>query len=771
MNRLIVILFAFFTTSFSSFAQMVTTYEGKLGHTMAFNVASFTDVRDKTLEDVIKKMPGVAYDNLELSYNGMEVDKIYVNESDMRSSFMLVSGMKPEEIEKIEFIENYQAVKVLKGKQYSAITAMNVVLKNNSNASWSGRAKAGSGWKPTLYDADLYAIRLGEKSQNMFHFMANNSGQNLTNSISSFAADNIGLTVNYFALSNYIDITGSTTALSDNRTRFNDSYMFNTVNTFKLSDKYQLYTQASYLYDKNKSEMSTDMSYYLKDGTAVTINSGEYASRKTNQAKTNIALISNTDKYYLVNHIFANANWQDVGMELTGTYPNSQSGKLTSITAKDDFRYLRPIGDWNLTVFSQNQISSIPQNISIRREGSSQHQDIHSRALFSDTKVSFGYTANEWTVAMVGGFDALDRTLKTDLTGVNVLEVKNNDSDFGFLHAYIQPTANYVSPHLQMQLGLPVKYYHYWFDEHTNDETSKKGITNFEPSLSVKYQINRLLSFTLNGKVQYDQVDAGSFYTGMILTNYRNIKEGSLKYDLDNERSIALAYSYKLPEYSYFMNGNIGYQVGKSMYRTFDTFVGDYVLRGQLPQQTDTKERYADINISKGITSLKGTIGVWIGYTNTDRKMVRNDELVKFNTQVFAVTPTINGRISKWMKVDYKFNLWNTLMKITGTNTESHSDRYNQSLELILTPTNKINFSVLGEHYHTSISGEKAKNLFLADLKAEYQFAPRWQFIASITNLLNQTDYSYTLIDGLNSTHSSYKIRPRNVLLSLYYTF
>jgi outer membrane receptor for ferrienterochelin and colicin len=59
----------------------------------------------------------------------------------------------------------------------------------------------------------------------------------------------------------------------------------------------------------------------------------------------------------------------------------------------------------------------------------------------------------------------------------------------------------------------------------------------------------------------------------------------------------------------------------------------------------------------------------------------------------------------------------------------------------------------------------------LADFKAEYQLSEKWQLIASVINILDQRDFGYTIVDDLNTYHTSYKIRPRNLLLSLYYKF
>ncbi len=753
-----------------TFSQMVTTYQGELGECVAFNVESFTDVRDKTLEDVLKKMPGVSTMR-SLSYNGMSVGKIFVNGVDIRSSFTTVAGIKPEEIEKVEFVENYQSVKVLRNKQYSSIAAMNIILKEGSGGDWSGTAKFGMGGEPLLYDGDLYALRIGNNSQSMVNIRADDSGQDLSGSISAFSVDNIGIDVGYFNLRDYLNISPSSSPLSSKRTRFNDSYLVNTVNTFKLSENFQLYTQMSYMHDKTESENSKTKIYYLDADSTIVEESGEIANSTDRQFKTNLALISNTENYYFVNHLLIRADREDMGMSLTGTYPNEQTGEQSSFSIRNDMRFLKPIGDWNLIIYSQNQITDNPQKVFVTRESSQQVQEIDLSSFYSDTKISFGYTSGSWTVSLVGAVDIMNRPLSTSLTGINDIETTDNESDFGYFNTVIQPRVNYVSDRLQLQLGLPVKYYHYWLHDDLVGDNSTNNNTNFEPSFSLKYEVTPLLSFTLNGQIDYDRVNATGFYTGDILTNYRRIEEGTLKYDLDNDRSLGFSFSYKLPQQSLFISGNGGYRVGKSMFRSYDTYIGDYEVVGSILQPTDNSNYYVNVSANKGITSFKGSIGLNLGYTNSDQIRIRNEEEINYNTQVISFSPNVNGRLASWINVVYDFSIRNTIMKFSNSDTKTSSNRYDQTLELILTPTNSLNFSVLGEHYHTIISGGQAKNLVLADFKAEYQVTPKWQVIASVTNILNQKDYSYTVIANLNSTRTSYTIRPRNYMLSLYYKF
>lgn len=770
------ILLIVFITAFANFLttpiyaqEMVTTQEGALGTSVSYNVESFTDVRDKTLENVLSKMPGVFASSRGLAYNGMRVEKIYVNGSDMRTSFMTVADIKPENIQNIEFVENFQAIRVLQNKQYSSTAAINIVLKEDARSKWSGSARLGGG-APWLYDGDFYALQMGAKRQSMVNFKMNNTGLNLSRSVSSFSADNVGFSPGFFNLSQYINVRPSSVPLSEERTRFNSSQMFNTVNTFKLSDKYSMYFQVSFVRDKLESENSRNTTFYLSDAT-IFDEANQTATSVDNQLKTNIAILANTDDFYFANHIYARASWTNIEMGLTGTNPNDQKADLKNYMVQNDLSYLKPFGNWIFAVKSRNVLASNPQELEVIRADSSQHQSIDTRGFYSDTRFSYGLTSNKWTTAFRGGIRVMNRSLVTSLTGIEEPGTVDNNSDFGYISGFVQPNINYVSDRLQWEVGLPVNFYHYWFNEQHTDSTSGNDLVNFTPFLSLKYDISPLLSLTVRGSIDYDEVNVGNSYTGMILTNYRYIRQGGLNYKFDEEKNLETSLAFKLPKYSLFVNGTIRRQWGKSKYSNFDTFVGDYVVSGTIPQESDSRRWMIFGNINKGITSFKGSVGVTVSYINSASSRIRNNETILFVSNMWNISPEINGRLFKWWNVVYNLYLNHSKFEIPQSGISSSSDEYSQSLELIFSPVKALNFSILGEHYHTQLANHQSKNMVLADFKAEYQLSDKWQLIASITNILDQQTYAYTIIDDLTTAHASYKIRPRNYLIGLYYKF
>ena len=73
-----------------------------------------------------------------------------------------------------------------------------------------------------------------------------------------------------------------------------------------------------------------------------------------------------------------------------------------------------------------------------------------------------------------------------------------------------------------------------------------------------------------------------------------------------------------------------------------------------------------------------------------------------------------------------------------------------------------------GEHFYNDIDRTKHLNTWLADASL-VQRVGKWCFTASVTNLLNKKEYSYTLYSAVQSSTSWIKLRPREYLLSIQY--
>ena len=177
-------------------------------------------------------------------------------------------------------------------------------------------------------------------------------------------------------------------------------------------------------------------------------------------------------------------------------------------------------------------------------------------------------------------------------------------------------------------------------------------------------------------------------------------------------------------------------------------------------------------DLSKGITALKGKVGMTGSMSSSEAEIFINNQKVPYASRSYSVGANVNGRVFSWLNTIYKATFTHSNLFMSGSQT-SATNGLTQSLELIFSPTGKFNFSFLGDHFMNQIAEGTYKNFFIVDFKSEYIINSRWELTASVTNLLNEKSYSYIVESTfpLSKALNSYAIRPRNLLLGAFFKF
>lgn len=755
-------------------AQNMVSSEASQGleKTVRYDVSMFTDTRDRKLEDVMKKMPGLSNEwGSSFSYNGMDVEKIYVNGQDiLGDNTAVVYNMKPEDVEYIEIIENHVTQKVMKGIQYSNDAAINVVLKDSAHTGWAGSVKAGAGILPTLYNLDFNALNLGSNVTNSVLLKADNTGLNLTGeSDNGWGGGGGG------GLPQFLNVSPSLAPLSDQRVRFNNSLLGTLGSNIKLSDDYSINVKVSYDTDKITASSLDETTYYLDGGESVVDVTGEEALSKQRKLEAAVILLSNTEKKFLQNTTQFSTTWRDVDKDITGSFPSDQVINTSPMEFQNELEFKLPLGKNILSIDSEVELRTRPEHLKITREEYDFSQKIDSRSADVDLYATYSMNFGNFNASIRAGGAGYTRKIATDMTGAAEMEDSNNKSVLNSFRAITEATATYISDKLQLEATLPLEWGSYNLKDLVGNDNMKGTKFYFSPELSAKYQVNDELAFTLRASSEQGEVNRGDMFPGLIFEDFRSASRGIPTIKGDNEYGGELGFTYRKAEKSLFLSGSINRSWSKPAFIGVMDFSSNYIISGfeEAPKGYKDVSTMMNADISKGISALKGKIGLGIfGMTSTS-SMIRNGAVIPFNFRSFGLRPNINGRIFPWCNVIYSIDIdWDS-MKMDDDETSSSSKGYTQNLEIIFSPWEKFNFSFLGEHYYTEFTDDMAKHLVLTDFKAEYTINPKWVIMAAVTNILNQKTYNYTLVDSEDFTKSftSYNIRPRNVLISLYHKF
>lgn len=101
-----------------------------------------------------------------------------------------------------------------------------------------------------------------------------------------------------------------------------------------------------------------------------------------------------------------------------------------------------------------------------------------------------------------------------------------------------------------------------------------------------------------------------------------------------------------------------------------------------------------------------------------------------------------------------------------------HTSSFTQDLSLRITPIPKLSVLLKGEHYRNTETDNRKRDFFLADAVISYKLSRQCDLELSATNLLDEREYAYTTFTSEASTVSrSYRIRPRNLLLTARFMF
>ena len=767
------------------YAQNMVTAVGNEGleKTVSYDVAKFTDIRDKKLEDVMKKMPGIS--TMEwggLTYNGMMVEKIYVNGMDiLEGNYDPVYNMKPEDVERLEITENHVDIKVMKGMQYSNDAAINVVLKEGADSKWSGSVKGGLGFSPLLVNTDANAINIGSKLQTTLLFKADNTGMDFSRSLAGFGGfDGWGMQWDKtpggfdYSIKEFLNVEPSLAPLQGERVRFNRSGIANIGSTLKLNDDYQLNVQLTYHTDRLTAESLDETTYYLQGGEQVVDVTGEHAKSHQHDIQADITLLANTANKYLRNQLHVGTRWNDVDKNITGTFPNDQKTNTTPLLVKDDFLYKRHLGKNILTLNLNTGIYSRPQDLDVVKEDGLFSQEIDATSAFGEIGATLdNKLTDQLTLSLNAGASGNHREVDVKLKGLYDYSTSDIDARINIFNAFAGATLTYINDRMQAVMKLPLNYGHYDQEDKIGAQDKSKGHVFFSPDINMKYQASEKLSISLEGHYTENEPSRMRFYPGMIFNDFRSATQGLP--DFLNIRNIysTLGMQYSHPKTSVFINGNLSYWNDKAEYNDIMHFIDPYIINGYTIEANKSDGWEFTGDISKGIESLKGKIGLSVNGALTNANMTRNGADIDYTSTNLTLSPYINGRLTSWWNVNYKLNFRTNRMKMDDEDTSSKSKSYTQTLEMIFDPFQKWNFSVLAEHYYTEFMDDVSKHLVLWDVKAEYNINDKWQLIIDAMNILNQKTYNYTLANSekFTKSYTAYKIRPRNILISLFYKF
>jgi hypothetical protein len=741
------------------------------GDTLVYNVDKYADAQDRTIADVLKKMPGIEVDDGgQIKYNGKPINKFYIEGSDFLEGRygLATNNISHRDVQNVEVMENHQPVRALQGVEYSENAGINIRLKEDAKLRWVGVVNGGAGFSPFLYDASLFAMRITKKFQNMETARLNNTGWNPASQSLRYVYDDMFGYSNRQDLSpDYISVDNVSTPLADKRTRFNRSTFFNTTNSLRLNSEYEIKTNITYSGDKLNSAYNSGVEYF-DSSISPLVETGDITSRK-HDFSGQIILQTNKPALFLKNNFLFDAGLNTAASNITGSYIIGQKTETPVYRFSNDLQLAKRINNRILTVTSHNRFERKPHSLSVENGEKQYFQNATTTNFQSVTEASYGWIFGQWQIRSRVGVKYDFSGVESELNGINFDSYSLvNDSYLTVLNGYLRADAIYENKRLRINPYVVTNYYAYRFDD---NRTEKSNHVFVSPSFFALYRFTARLELFANVKYALIAPTTNIFYRGLIMSNYRYLNAGYPSFDAGEKRSATVSLRYRNPVSSVFANVETGYGKDNAALVNNQIFDADQIITTYYPASNCSDNFHVNGSISKGIAYGKIRIGIDAGYFNVNTTTMRNSSIVAYELDMLSVEPKIKGTFAKWLTVNYAVSLNKNIMNIKDNSAASSYANLKQALNITFLPTKKLQINVGGEHYYSLFNDDTANNLILPDIGARWVISDKIDLNISATNLLNETNYRYSRYGTLNETIVLYRIRPRNIVVSLQMQF
>lgn len=307
--------------------------------TITYNVGSFAQSQDRSIGDVLRRMPGIDVSQSgKIQYQGEDINKFYIEGSDLLGGKygIATNGISHDDVGAVEVMENHQPMQVLSGISFSDKAAINLKLKNKAKATWSFHGDAGGGWswhpEGAIWDGELFAMAAMPGFQNITTFRTNNTGEDLSASNTDFFADRRGT-----GLSQYISVgLPGVPSLSSKRTLFNRSFLVSTNNLWKLG-RGEFKANIDYSFNCLTAEASNITTYFLDEGNRV-ITENRDGTEHTHSLSGKFIYELNQKTAFINNTLQTDIDWNDISLRTTGSIPNTQTADLPDYYVSNRFK-------------------------------------------------------------------------------------------------------------------------------------------------------------------------------------------------------------------------------------------------------------------------------------------------------------------------------------------------------------------------------------------------------------------------------------------------
>lgn len=749
------------------------------GDTLAYSVSSFKSRGDRTIGDILKKIPGIEVSKSgAIKYNGEAINKFYIEGMDLLDSKygIATNNVPVDAVTNVEVIENNQPIKALKNFIETGKAAINLKLKNGNMKVPVGTIRLGCGGPESfLWNFDAFALQANKKRQTIAMYKTCNTGNDIAAELTEQSLNISDMESS--DLNSQKGIFGSETfnnpPLEKERYLFNKAHVLTLNSLWKTNKDSQFRFNANYLRDVRDETTQKTSSYFLPNDTLV-INEQSKQCLTRSYADGLFTYTDNSAAHFLSNSLKIKAIWSNLNSSIEGTNRVIQNYDLPEYTLQNNFRFVKKMGKRLFDISSLIRYSSLPQALVAQRDTITleQSQDARIGNLFTDTKSYISFAKGHSTLKLKFGLETTIQNINSTLADYTSTIKGINDLQSSNFEFTVNPIYNYLRRKWSAQINVPFVQHLLSVKSIIQNTSNNYSALYINPSFNFNYEIHPFCKVRGSYSYSQDMGDIMDFLDSNILTSYRTMRITSGILSKTKKSSSSLSLNYRNPLSALFFNTSIMYFSSTKNLMNTQKFIGDQAVISTKEQNSTNHVWMWEAYTGKYVADITTTFSLSANYSLNKMKMQQQGVEYPVSMIITSLNPVINSKITEHLFADYQAELINSKQKIglPKQDTESSLNQISQKLKCSYYPTKELGFNVQVEHLYNEITKSTFSSLAFANLGISYKFK-QLECAINYNNIFNQKDYSYVSYSGLDTYRYSYKLRPAEIVINISFRY
>ena len=741
------------------------------GDTLSHNLASFLGKGDVSLEDGLKRLPGLDVSQTgAISYMGKPISQFNIEGIDLLGGKynMATRNIPADYVTNVEIVRNYHSRRIENDVPSNEV-AINIKLSKKAKLKPFGQEEVGAGYMDNGNDR-LQALLgvTGMMFTDKFQTICSLKGGNYKDFAYTDMTDHFGGSdVTTHATSLFGGFDGGAPPQGEYLYQRNGMATFNGIN--KIDSVTTVKLNADYSYHRATHYISQSSTYLTGDGNYVTVSEQTSPLSKVHLPKLTMNYLKNADRVYLSETFVLKGKFeQNDGDVLANLQQVEQRRKTSSFEVGNDMFWIaRTENGSRRHVNASVTFSQTPTlRLSFKNNWQGYGQTAQSSTLSINVGSSFTIPISKvFRLSLPVKMSAMYDDVETN----RIVTGEGNDIRGWSLMPIVNPGFEINSRnrrfYLSAGLGAAIKGLYY------NKLNYTKPVLN--PSMDINY------TFSANSKLHFSTDyttsigDMMTLLTKPMQVDYRTLRTSSGIIGEANTWHTSGNWKLQLPMQYFTLSLAATHSEGKHNTLYSQSVNGIDVNSSALQRDTHNRSTNFSFGSTKNFPSLFTKLGADATYGFGDSEQAISSsmdggqegaDIIKIRLNNYNLHSNVSVIPIKWLELRYNIRYSRSRSRYSDKNNTMNALTHSGAIHIF--PIATLDLSLDYDRMRRQIATDQYKRMSLFNASAQYKWK---QCILSLelTNLLNQRHYSNTVFDGINTYTYNYGLCGRTAMLRL----